>query len=153
MSGKVSARAKTSLRVVDGPERRWEGYDVKPKLAPKYGHPWTEDEVRYVILNAALPNEDVAADLDRSPGSVNAIRGIIRAVAGATSNAGRWVNETSARAQLARKVLDDLHFQSWSPEERRRYLVRGGGRRSDGSQKALLLRRGLKGQRPVRKTL
>ncbi len=144
---------RTSLRVSKGPERRWwtEEYDIKPAKAPRYSSKWSEDEIRYVILNPTLTFGEIGAELGRSPGAVNALRGYIRAVAGATSNAAGWVPEDSHRARLVRKVLQDLAFESWTDEERRRYLVRGRGRRSDKTQKAELTRRGREGQRAKRK--
>lgn len=144
---------RTSLRVTGGAERRWwnEDYDIKPNRAGKYGDKWTEDEIRQVILNPGLTFDELAKDLGRSPGSVNALRGVVRVVGGATANSGGWVSETSHRAVLVRKVLDDLGFESWTDEERARFLVRGRGRRSDHTQKAELDRRGLDGQKPKRR--
>jgi hypothetical protein len=152
VSGKRQ-RYRTSLRITEGPGRRWwkEDYDIKPAKAARYGGKWSEQEVRYVILNPTLTFDEIGEELRRGPGPVNALRSIIRVVAGATSNAGGWVKENSHRAQLVRKVLDDLQFDSWTEEEVRRYIVRGRGRRSDKTQKAELIRRGREGQRSKRK--
>jgi hypothetical protein len=146
---------RTSLRIGGGAERRWwnEDFDVKPAKAEQYGGKWTEDEIRHVVLNPTLTFDDLAQDLGRSPGSINALRNVIRAVGGATANTGGWVSETSHRAQLVRKVLDDLGFSDWTDEDRRRYLVRGRGRRSDHTQRAELIRRGLDGQKKSRKVV
>lgn len=143
-------KPRTSLRVTDGPPRKRADHDIQPELADKYGRPWTAEEIKLVVLNPEKRHEELARDLRRSPGSVNSIRSVIRAVAGATSNTGGWVNEHSSRARLAKSVLADLGFESWTEEQRDRYLVRGKGQRSDGSQKAQLFRRGRTGQRSDR---
>lgn len=152
MSGKTH-KYRTSLRITEAPGRRWwtEDHDIKPAKAARYGGKWSEDEIRHVIVNPTLTFEEIAEELGRSPGAVNALRSYIRVVAGVTSNVGGWVDEDSHRARLVRKVLEDLQFASWTEEEVRRYIVRGRGSRSDKTQKAELIRRGREGQRPKRK--
>jgi len=145
----VKERFLEPLRVVSGPERFWDGHDVKVLKPVKYGEPWSEEEFEYILLNPTLTFQDAGQDLGRTPGSVRRARYILRVVGGAISDSLKAPVRPGPR-QVARRVLYRLGFDSWTPNERLRYLSTGRGLQTDKTRKAELLRRGLTGGRPHR---
>jgi hypothetical protein len=146
MVARESGRFREPLRVTEGPERRWDDYDIKVRKAQRYGTYWTEGEMEYVILHPTLSFDEVARDIDRSPGAVRRVRYALRVVAGVIPESPKAPLRAGLR-QRAERVLAKLGYDAWSDAERARYLSPGRGRESDKTRKAELLRRGLTGGR------
>jgi len=134
------------LPVTEGPERRWDDYDIKVDKPRQYGVRWSDHEIEYVALNPSLTFDQVGKDIDRSPGAVRRMRYVLRVVGCVILESPKAPLRRGLREQVER-VLARLGYREWSEAERERYLSTGRGRESDGTRKAELLRRGLTGGR------
>ena len=127
-------KPRTSLRVRDLPSRRgtYEDFTVKVELPQNFRAPWTEEYVEGVLLNPTATFAELAKQHGRTPASVNRVRCMIREVV-----LDKSYEADDARRNLVTKVLTNLGYETWDEETKKRYAVRGSGRRTDYTTKAL----------------
>lgn len=125
---------RSSLSEADLPSRHWpsEEVDVRVDLPPAYRRPWTEEYIRDVLLNPQMSFDQLAKRHGRTPASVNRVRGMIREVV-----YDKPYEATDKRRELINRVLETFNYKGWDEETKTRYAVRGRGKRTDNTQKAL----------------